>query len=296
MTSPVDTTITKVLNQFRYKDPVLPLSGAINDSQTDPAVNDFLPNIGPGSIVQVDDEYMLVTAVTGTGPMTLTVVRGWLETVAASHSSGAPVYVNPRVLGDEVLDYINECLDFLYPELYYPDILTLAYDAGTIGYDLDASVGRVLRVDGEVDSTALYWKELKDWKFNPQADSTIFPSGKSLMIHGSLPHGAAIRVVYGVPFTNVVAGEDLETDGGLQAYMARLPYYYSMGKILATQEVGRSDSTGAASHQRAQDVPALSALRTGDWYNARYRELMDKAKARQAFEVKRGLFAAAYGD
>ena len=296
MASPVDTTVTRILNQFRYKDPVLPLSGAINNSQTDPAVSDYLPNIGVGSIIQVNDEYMLVTAVTGTGPMTLTVIRGWLGSTAASAASGDPVYVNPRVLGTEVLDYINECLDFLYPELVYPDSLVLSYDGAIIGYDLAAAVGRILRVDAEVDTTAKYWEEVKDYKFFPQANSAEFASGKAIMIHKAMKQGAIIRVLYGTPFTNVVAGEDLETDGGLQPYMVQLPYYYAMGKIMATQEVGRSDSVGAASHQRAQDVPAMSALRTGDWYNARYRELMDKAKARQAFEVQRGYTLGPYGN
>ena len=295
MATPVSAIITRVLNQFRYKDPVLTLSGAIDATQLDPAVNDFLPSIGSGSIIQIGDEYMLVTAVTGTGPMTLTVVRGWLDSTGASAADKDPVYVNPRVLGDEVLEHINECLDHMFPTIFVPDVKTLTYNASAIGYDLASNVSLVYRVDGELDSAADYWRELKDIRFIPDADTTDFPSGKALILHASMQHGSKIRVLYGKPFTNVTSSEDLETDGGLKDYMTRLPFYYAMAKLMPIQEVNRADSSGASSHQRAQDVPPFLALRTGDWYNARYRDLLVNARVRQRFETKPGYGIGGYG-
>ena len=91
MATPASTVIDRVLNKFRYKDPVLTLNGAITNVQTDPQVNDYLPNIGSGSIIQVGEEYMLVTATSGTGPMTLTVVRECLGSTASSPADNAQV-------------------------------------------------------------------------------------------------------------------------------------------------------------------------------------------------------------
>ncbi len=295
MPTPVSTVITRVLNNFRYKDPVLTLSGAITNVQTDPAVTDFLPSIGKGSIIQVGDEYMLVTATTGTGPMTLTVVRGWLGSTAATAADKDPVYVNPRVLGDEVLEHVNECLDHMFPTIFVPDVKTFTYNASLIGYDLASNVGLVYRVDGELDATANYWAELKDVRFLPDADTTDFPSGKALIVHASMKQSSKIRVLYGKPFTNVTSAQDLETDGGLKDYMTRLPFYYAMAKLMPIQEVNRADSSGASSHQRAQDVPPFLALRTGDWYNARYRDLLVSARVRQRFETKPGYGIGGYG-
>ncbi len=295
MATPVSTVINRVLNQFRYKDPVLTLSGAIDTSQTNPAINDFLPNIGAGGIIQIGNEYMLVTAVTGTSPMTLTVERGWLGSTPAIAADGDPVYVNPRVLGDEVLEHINECLDHMFPTIFVPDVAAFTYDASSIGYDLADTVDLVVRVDGQTDTFSKLWQELKDYRFNPQADTADFPSGKAIMLHASMAHGSKIRVVYGKPFTNVLITEDLETDGGLRPYMTRLPYYYAMAKLMPAQEVSRSDASGASSHQRAQDVPGFLALRTGDWFNARYKDLLESSRVRQRFEAKPGYGIGGYG-
>jgi len=296
MATLTSTVVDRVLNKFRYKDPVLTLNGAITNVQTDPAVNDFLPSIGKGSIIQVNEEYMLVTATSGTGPMTLTVVRGWLGSTAATASNFDPVYVNPRVLGTEVIDFINECLDTIYPKLTVVSSTALTYSGSTIGYELPVDVGFILRVDGQVDSTAKYWKEIKDTKYNPQADTTDFPNGKALMVHASMAASSKMRVIYGKPFTRVTAtSDDLEAVAGLQVYMADIPYYYAMHKLMADKEVDRTDSSGAASHQRAQDVPGFLSLRTADWYKVRYRELLESARTRQQFEIKRGLGVGGYG-
>ncbi len=297
MATLTSAVINRVLNKFRYKDPVLTLNGAIDTVQTDPIVNDFLPSIGVGSIVQINDEYMMVTATSGTGPMSLTVVRGWLGSTKASAADGDAVYVNPRVLGTEVFDFINECLDQLYPRIFVVDTDTsLTYSGTIIGYELPANVGFMIRVDGEMDSVAKWWKELKDIRYIPQADTTDFPNGKALMLHASMPKSNKIRVIYAKPFTRVAAtSDDLEAVGGLQTYMIDLPYYYAMHKLMAIEEVDRSDSSGASSHQRAQDVPDFLALRTADWYKARYRDLLENARTRQQFEVKRGLNVGGYG-
>lgn len=280
------TVVRKILNQFLYKDAALPLSGSITNSQTTLQVNAFLPNIGPGSVLQIENEYLLATGYTGTTTLTVTVVRGWLGSTAASHNSGVPVYVNPRILGDEALDYINECLDQLYPTLYQVDIDTLTYSGSLIGYGLSVDVGFPIRVDFEDNSQALYWKRLGDFTYIPQADTASFPNGKAIMIRGSMPHGAKVRVMYAKPFIRVTSpSADLIATAGLEEYMTDLPYYYAMWRIMASQEVSRSDSAGAASHQRAQDVPVFTALRTADWYKARYNDLLMNSKARLRMEV-----------
>ncbi len=296
MATPTSTVIDRVLNKFRYKDPVLTLNGAINDTQEDPAVNDYLPSIGRGSIIQIGDEYMLVTATSGTGPMTLTVVRGWLGSTKAVASDKDPVYINPRVLGTEVLDFINECIDQIYPTLCVVSTTALTYSGASIGYGLPADVGFILRVDGKFDSSAMYWKELKDTNYNPQADTDDFPNGKALMVHVSMPSSSKMRVIYGKPFTRVAnTTDDLEAVAGLQVYMTDLPYYYAMHKLMADKEVDRTDSSGASSHQRAQDVPGFLSLRTADWYKVRYRDLLQSARTRQQFEIKRGLGVGGWG-
>ena len=280
--------INRVLDQFRYRDPVLTVSSAVGTSDTTVDVDDFLPNVGPGNIIQIEDEYMLVTATSGTGPMTITVKRGWLgSTSGITHAQNLPVYVNPRVLGTQVVDLMNEALDFMYPRLYATDIETLTFSGSSIGYALPANCEGVLRVDYESDSRAKFWKELTDWVYKDNADTSDFANGKAVMIQGSMEASAGIRVVYRKPFTRIAAAsDDLIAVAGMSEYMTNLLFYYPMARLMTLEEVDRADITGAAMHQRAQDVPAFLALRTAQWYQARYDDLLEQARARLIMETK----------
>ena len=289
--------INRVLDQFRYRDPVLTVSSAVGTSDVTVDVDDFMPNIGPGNIIQINDEYMLVTDTSGTGPMTLNVKRGWLSsTGGVTHAQNDPVYINPRVLGTQVLDLINESLDILYPKLYVTDVEALTFSGSSIGYGLPSNCTGVLRVDFESDSKAKFWKELIDWVYRDNADITDFPNGKALMIQGSMVAGANIRVIYRKPFTRISdSGDDLIAVAGMTEYMTNLPFYYSMSRLMSLEEIDRSDITGAAQHQRAQDVPAFLALRTSQWYQSRFNDLLDITRARLLMDTKPRTTATGYG-
>jgi len=282
----VADVIDRINGQFSYTDTVLPLAAAISStSATTCTVTDFVPAIGPGDVVRCEREYMLVTAVAGTGPKTLTIVRGWLGSTAATHVIGSGVFV-PRVFDRDVMDLINECLDSLYPALYTRDVVTLSYNGNAIGYDLVAAVGHVLAVDAQEDSSAKFWRELKDYRYIPNASTADFPSGKALMIRQATVHAASVRVIYAKPFIRVDAvADDLQVDAGMYLYMTDLPYYYAMSRLLAGEEVDRADSEGASQHQRAQDVQPFQALRTGEWYLARYNDILRNCRDRLAREI-----------
>lgn len=288
--------INRVLDQFRYRDPVLTINSAVIPADSTIDVDDFLPNIGQGSIIQINEEYVLVTDYDGTGPMTLTVKRGWLNTTAGTHAQNDPVYVNPRVLGVQVIDLINECLDLMYPNLYAVDNTDLIYSGNTIGYNLPTNLNRVLRVDYESDSASSAWNELLDWDYKDNADTSVFSNGKALMVRGAMGNGAKIKVVYSKSFTRVAtAADDLIAVAGLSEYMTDLLFYYAMARLLSLEEIDRSDASGAASHQIAQDVPPFLALRTSQWYDSRYADLLVKATARLKVDTKPRTAAGGYG-
>lgn len=290
--------INRVLDQFRYRDPVLTVNSAVGTSDVTVDVDDFLPNVGPGNIIQINDEYLLVTAVSGSDPMTLSVKRGWLGSTAdVTHAKDDPVYVNPRVLGTQVIDLINEAMDIMYPKLYATDIDTLTFSGSTIGYGLSANCNGVIRVDYEDDSRSKFWKEIIDWVYKDNADTTDFPNGKAIMIQRAMVAGSGIRVIYRKPFTRIASSsDDLIAVAGLSEYMTNTLYYYAMARLMSLEEVDRSNVTGAAAHQRAQDVPAFLALRTAQWYNKRFEDLMSENRIRLFMDVKPRSAATGYGN
>jgi len=75
-----------------------------------------------GWIISVDEEAMLITDLpSGT---TLTVVRGYRGTVAASHASAANILQNPLGTGADYLDGLNEGIRYLWPHFYVPQVDT----------------------------------------------------------------------------------------------------------------------------------------------------------------------------
>jgi hypothetical protein len=269
------------------------LSANITDSDT--ALVGVLGNkIGVGDILEIGSEQLMVTAYVS-GTKTATVIRGWFGSTAAAHSQNDPIYIRPRFRRDKIQDLINNCLYDLFPDLYQVATVEKTYSGSAIGYDLASDVHRVLRVDGEVDSNALEWVTISDWQYFPQANTSSFTSGKAIMLRRALPAGAVFRVTYSKAFDPVTAeSDDLEADSGLAAYMTDLPYYFAMNRVMVDEEKRRSQILQAQNHQRSQDVPPFLALRTGEWYQARYQELRMNAKKRLIGDAPKSLIGG-YG-
>jgi len=287
MATLVSAVLNRTLKGFRlFNNPDI-LSLAMNSSVETISYTGILSGWGPTTVVEIGDELMMVTEV-DTANKLATVVRGWLDTTAASHVVNSPIYLNPKMLRSDLIDLINDCLeDMVGHDLYTTGVTPFTYDASLIGYDLNASMIKVLRVDAETDSFSKQWDTVLDWTFVDNADLIDFPSGKALMLQRALPLGAGVRVIYSEPFTRVTAeSDDLETLSGLKPYMTDLPYYFLLNRLMVDAERRRSQIDTAQSHQRAQDSPPFLSLRTGEWYQARYRDRVKSARARLRKEIR----------
>ena len=69
------------------------MNGLINSFVTAFTATTALKAYRVGAIVQIEDELMRITSVSG---LTINVIRGVFGSTAASHDNGAPVYFNPR--------------------------------------------------------------------------------------------------------------------------------------------------------------------------------------------------------
>ena len=287
MATLVSALLNRALKGFRlYNNPDI-LALSMDASIASITYTGILSGWGPTTVLEVGSELMLVTEV-DTENKLATVVRGWLDTTKASHTTGAPIYLNPKMMRSDLMDLINDCLeDMVGHDLYSTDVKSFTYDASLIGYDLVSGMVKVLRVDAETDSFSKQWDTVLDWTEVDNADTTDFPSGNALMFQRALPLGASIRVVYSKPFTPVTSEtDDLEGGSGLKSYMTDLPYYFILNRLMVDAERRRSQIDTAHSHQRAQDSPPFLSLRTGEWYQARYLDRINSARARLRKETK----------
>ncbi len=111
------------------------LNGLLSSSATSVSVVSAL-SFYVGNIVQIDQEYMFVSAVDKVG-MTLTCIRGWIGTAAASHSSGATVNI--------VTDYMAlEAGDLIAVNSFALGMYNARHMITAVSYVIDPNAGRPL--------------------------------------------------------------------------------------------------------------------------------------------------------
>jgi len=240
----------------------------------------FDEKYGKGTILEIESERMMVISY---ATPNATVLRGVFGTTAVGHTAPVDIYIDPRLdsIRTDILDLFNNCLVDMYPMVYVASSQTFTYNASVIGYELDAAANEVFAVTGRVgDATDKNYGVLRSWKKMTGQDTGVFTSGKAIMLHTAMPNGAPFRAHYEAQFTKLTdESDDLEADAGLRPYMVDLPYYFALSRLMVTEEQERSDTGTAVAHQRAADVPAFLALRTGDWYAARYSDLLENCRA-----------------
>lgn len=285
------TVIDRVMKGFRDRANPDILAEALTATSTNVNLRytGILSGWGPGTRVEIGSEIMLVVSV-DTNNRLATVVRGWLETTIAAHPVDTPIYIQPRIYRSDVLELLNDCLEDLFGnDLYRVGVTELTSDGLAIGYAIPAEAMTVLRVDGLKDPGAGYWQAVYDWYTVDNTDLADFSTGKAIMIRAAFPPGA-FRVVYTMPFQRLVEEtDDLEAHSGLKSYMMDLPYYFAMNRLMVDLERHRSQMEAAQNHQRAQDASPFLALRTGEWYQARYKERIVTARAHQAKETRKAI-------
>ena len=167
------TTVLQMVNRVRrqldsgHRNEYNRLGAAINSS-TQSVVLEFTPNanVEVGDIFNVDLEVMRVVAY-NSGTRTATVVRGYLDSTAASHADEAELLINPRF---SMLDAFTALVDEINswgPQLYrvVSDEFTVA--AGTDVLELPAAwinayglVGVYRRWDDDSQDANYSWPRL----------------------------------------------------------------------------------------------------------------------------------------
>lgn len=296
MTTIVSSLVDRVVKDFRFHDTPDVLRIPISIGDTTIEFSHIVPSWGPGVVVEIGSELILVLTV-DENSHSANVVRGWLNTTAEAHAENSPIFLAPRIFRGDVINLINDCLMDIYPRVFAVGQTELMdYNSRSIGYALPNDVGDILSVYGEMNGRAEEWTPLADWEYIGNTAIESFTSERALMLRVSMPSNARLVVNYSRPFGKVAnENYDLEAvEVGMRPYMVDLPFYYAMSRLMVDEEKARSQIDSAQAHQRSADVPAFLALRTGEWYKARYEERLIRCMETQRYEAPR-LRLAGYG-
>lgn len=243
---------------------------------------DSAENIGAG-VVEIEDELVYVQSVSGT---TVTIApdgRGYRGTTAASHAVGARVTMNPVVPRVKVKKAINETIAGVYPTLR----ATATEEVTTVGYqrayELPAAVEQVLKITYQASGPTGIWPEVTHYDYDLFADTTEFPSGKSLMLIGPFEVGHTVRVTYVKRPTELVNDADvLATVSGLNDSASALIVAGALWRIAVSFPISilRNDSA-VTDYVDGQQSKSRDAAQVAMLLRQRYEQELREEAARQ---------------
>lgn len=216
-------------------------------------------NFKAGQNIILDQETLYVSAVNGTtSGSTLTVIRGWQGSTAATHASGAPVLINPQYSTQLVLDALNEGLRALWPYFFkWVEDETLTTTADT---QADYAMPTAFGESGLITSMELLFPGLTNdgWRQFRWFRHLRGSSGSTISLIRIPPVGTKLRLIGVAPFTSDLAyggSTDAQLlDSGVTALMMYAQHYLQLMSEARRQNnagaknIGPS-ATGVGAHQ-----------------------------------------------
>lgn len=261
--STLDQVVTKTKSKLMGsvgRDKINTLSATYNSVVTSIVVT-YTPGaeISPGVVIEIDYEQMMVVSNT---TVTLTVIRAWNGTTAASHTSGTVVYVEPKFPRQAILDEVANELRSLPESIYTTGTAVLSFASNTNRVDLTGATGTVYRIV-HADRSNFEGQSYPGFKPTLQiirnADTTAFPSGYAVAIEGGLTYGqtATVRVVYSKSLvtTTLTSSTDLQSTVGLPMSAEDILAFGAASRLLYDKEALRLDFTRQGQSRAAEEIP-----------------------------------------
>jgi hypothetical protein len=215
-------------------------------------------------IAEIDSELIYIHSST-TSALTLAPFgRGYRGTVAASHTTNAPVVFDPAFPRAEIKKAIVQAVAALYPMLYRVQLESLSVVPNQVGYPLPESADRVLSVQVQLagDPAVNNWQPYDRWTFEHNSGVN---TGKALNLYEGLPVGSTLRVAYASKFGLDDASpltQSLPDVGLSESYMDLLTYAVSARMIRflapARLQLGSVENLGRAQVTQASEPGQLA--------------------------------------
>jgi hypothetical protein len=240
-------------------------------------------------IVEIDDELILVKAYDATSGvvsiMGLANGRGYEGTVPAAHAQHALVTSAPAFPRARIKKAINDTIRGLYPHLVVFSSTQVTKLAPVIEYELPADVDDVWYVVAKLIGPTRVWQPMPNWRYNPQADTSVFPSGRSIQLLDAITPGQPVKVVYAHEPADLTAGTDEFTATGYPERLTDLVVYGTCKRLLPALESARLQQQSVEATERAPLVPPASATRAAGMYASLYQERLEEERARMMGEI-----------
>ncbi|MFC5799114.1 hypothetical protein [Streptomyces formicae] len=241
-------------------------------------------------IAEVDDELILVQKWDESSG-TVTVLggvngRGYSGSVAATHSTGALVTSAPAFPRVRIKEAINDAIAALYPALVVFATTNFTFNAVQVEYPMPAETRDIWYVTGRWVGPEKVSGAMPNWRFNPKAYVTDFPTGKSIQLWDGLTPGQNVRVVYTKAPTTLSSGsDDFATVSGYADRVADLVVWDACKRLLPSMLSARLQQQAVEATERAQLVSTRDIASAVQMYASLYAEGLQRERELQFQET-----------
>jgi hypothetical protein len=229
---------------------------SLASSMTDVATTAELTEVegAKRGIVEIDDEMLYATSVSGQTLQLPPFGRGYRGSTAAAHDAGAMVTFDPAFPRFEIGRVVDEVVAGLFPALYQVKETTFEGQSIDRSHALPSDLEQILRVETKWDQDPEdYWHPIVNFELEKGTTDQILN-----LYEGSLP-GWDIRVVYVARFGAL--STDFDTAGIPESYRDLIIYGVT-SRMIRFLEPARLQLNSVENVSRANVVQAGSADRT----------------------------------
>jgi hypothetical protein len=208
-------------------------------------------NIGKG-IVEIDDEMMWVDSYDRQAN-TITIApfgRGYNGTTAVAHSTNTKVTITPTYPRYAVKRAINDTIGAVYPKVFATGSSAVSFLASRTTYPLPADAVQILSMAWQSVGPTKEWLPIRQWRWDPLAYATSFPTGKSVSIYDNVLPGRTINIIYAhIPSAMSNLSDDFETVTGLPSSMKDVIIYGAAWRLSSYVDPARISISSPAADE-----------------------------------------------
>ena len=259
------------------------ITGDVGVADSSIIVQGISASIVKGVVIELNAELMYVISVVST---TVSVLRGYAGSTAATHTTGDIVRISPKFPTYRIIASLNDDLsDISSPAhgMFQMLTTTFTYNGGVAGYNLNTS-GNVVDSIYEVTHAAVgvlaNEPEIISWRLKRDRDTGSFASGNALILYDGAVPGRTVRVLYKSPLTPITDGTTARSATGLPTTAYDLPPLGAAMALMTTRPIRREFLDAQGTSRMGEEVPpgAISAS---------FRDLMGRRRARLEAETAR---------
>lgn len=247
-------------------------------------------NIGKG-VVEIDDEliwidtYDRVSSTATAAPYG----RGYQGTTTATHATNTKVTISPTFPKLSIKRAINDTIKATFPQLYGVGRTTFSLTATQSTYAVPADVQTVLAVSWDTPGPTGEWMPVRDWRSDPQANTTAYPTGQTISIYDRITPGRTVQVVYTKEPSSLTNNNDVfESVTGLPSSCKDVIVYGASYRLASFIDPGRLTFTSAEADQADSKIQYGSGSNAARFMLALYQQRLSEeaGKLRDYYPVR----------